>query len=112
MKAWDTMTIEFLGPCSTYLSTFTDIKKSYIRDHDFKFYILSVTRMCLNGGYKNIGLEKRSIITVCKSILNKIVYSDSSLHSRNYQSIFTFDTRRISAASNRCATSIATAVPR
>ena len=48
MKAWDTMTIEFLGPCNTYSSTFTDIKKSYIRDHDFKFYILSVTKMCLN----------------------------------------------------------------
>lgn len=91
MKAWDTMTLDFLGRCNQYPSTFKEILSLYIRDHELKFYILSVTQMCSRGGYKNIGLTKNDVITICKLMINKVVYYDSSLFSRNYQSIFSFD---------------------
>jgi hypothetical protein len=91
MKAWDTMTLDFLGNCNGYESIFKEIKSLYIRDHELKFYILSVTKMSLQGGYKNIGLTKGDIITICKSILNRVILYDDSLYSKNYQSIFPFD---------------------
>lgn len=91
MKAWDTMTLDFLGMCNEFPSTFKQILSLYIRDHELKFYILSVTKMCSKGSYKSIGLTKSDVVTICKLMINKVVYYDSSLFSRNYQSIFPFD---------------------
>lgn len=91
MKAWDTMTLDFMGKCNDNISNFKEILSLYIRDHELKFYILSVTQMCSVGGYKHIGLVKRDVITICKLMINKAVFYDNSLFSRNYQSIFPFD---------------------
>ena len=91
MKAWDTMTLGFLGNCNQYNSIFKGIKSLYIRDHELKFYILSVTKMSLHEGQRSIGLLKQDIITICKTILNRSILYDNSLYSKNYQSIFSFD---------------------
>lgn len=66
------------------------IKGLYIRDHELKFYILSVNRMGYTGTYRDVGLTKMDIIVILKSIANKSLLFDQGLVTRNYQSIFNY----------------------
>lgn len=88
MKAWDSISSEFGVNCNNYESSFRLTKSLYIRDHELKFYILSVNRMGYEGTYRHIGLEKQDILVVLKSIVNKTLLYDSSMVFNNYQSIF------------------------
>jgi len=91
MKSWDTTTTEFCSSASLRPPPcFQEILSYYIKDHEFKFYILSVTRLCLSGGFTSLGLTPRNVTTICKFTLNRSVYTTPSLHSKNYQSIFSF----------------------
>lgn len=91
MKAWDSISSEFSHNCNKYESSFKLTKSLYIRDHELKFYILSVNRMGFDGSYRDIGLDKTDIITVLKSIVNKTLLYDSALSSMSYQSIFNYN---------------------
>lgn len=90
MKAWDSITSEYSRNCNLFESSFKLSKNLYIRDHELKFYILSVNRMGYDGTFRDIGLSKQDIVIVLKSIVNKALLYDSNLVTKNYQSIFTY----------------------
>ena len=93
MKAWDSISSEFSHNCNRYRSSFVLTKSLYIRDHELKFYILSVNQMGYDGSYQQIGLTKADIVLVLKSIVNKTLLFDENLQQSfsSYQSIFSFD---------------------
>lgn len=82
--------LRFTSHCNDFESSFRLIKSLYIRDHELKFYILSVNRMGYLGTYRDVGLTKMDIIVILKSIANKALLFDQALVAKNHQSIFSF----------------------
>jgi len=78
----------YFSNCNEYESSFKLTKTLYIRDHELKFYILSVNRMGYDGSYREIGLDRGDILVVLKSIVNKTLLYDKGMVGNNYQSIF------------------------
>lgn len=88
MKAWDSLTTDFGEDCGKYKSGFSQIKYYYIKDHELKFYMLSVIKMVKSELNENIGLKTEDVILVLKIILNNCILSDRKLCAKSYQSIF------------------------
>lgn len=76
MKAWDSISNEFSTNCNFYQSSFKLTKSLYIRDHELKFYILSVNLMGYKGTNEEVGLDRQGIRVILKSIVNKALLYD------------------------------------
>ena len=87
MKAWDSLTTDFSKDCNKYNSSFEQIKTFYIKDHELKFYMLSVIEMVPKDLYQNLGMKFEDIFLVLKLILNNSILGDKRLNAKNYQSI-------------------------
>lgn len=73
MKAWDTITLDFLVSKPLTKSLFEKVKYNFSKDHELKFYILSVTQMPIHpkGNPARLGINKSTLIQIIKTILNK-----------------------------------------
>jgi hypothetical protein len=64
MKAWDTITLDFLVSEPLRNSLFEKVKYNFSKDHELKFYILSVTQMPVYPGANpaRLGLSKSVLV--------------------------------------------------
>lgn len=92
MKAWDTITLDFLVSDPLKNSLFEKVKYNFSKDHELKFYIMSVTKMPIYPGANpsRLGLTKGTLVQIVKTVLNKQILFDPTLFSKNFQSIFNF----------------------
>lgn len=97
MKTWDTITHEFLLKNPLRNTLFEKVKYNYSKDHELKFYILSVSRMFAHrlGNPEGYGITKGTLVEILKHVVNKQILFDRTLYSKNFQSIFSFDTQTI-----------------
>lgn len=86
MKAWDTITLDFLISEPLSKSLFEKVKYNFSKDHELKFYILSVTQMPVYPGANpaRIGVTKSTLVQIIKTILNKQILFDPTLYSKNF----------------------------
>ena len=95
MKAWDTITYDFLMKHPLQNSLFEKVKYNYSKDHELKFYILSVSQMFVHplGQPEQYGVTKSTLIEILRYVVNKQILFDRTLHNKNFQSIFSFDSQ-------------------
>jgi hypothetical protein len=87
MKTWETIASDYALNCSKYNNSFKMTRGKYIRDHELKFYIISVNRLTQGAGYRELGLEWKDVVLILKSMINKIVLTEPSMSVKNFQTV-------------------------
>lgn len=72
-KAWDTMTYDFLLKKPLKNTLFEKVKYNYSKDHELKFYILSVSQMFVHpsGNPEDYGITKSFLVEILRHVINK-----------------------------------------
>lgn len=87
MKTWETIASDYGPNCSKYNNSFRLTRSKYVRDHELKFYIISVNRLTHGQQYKELSLDWKDVVLVLKSMVNKVVLSEPSMSVKNFQTV-------------------------